>query len=92
MRIERDPHLLRFASRAPTWPQRLGLTLLAAVVLTLAFLFVTLAVVVGSVLAIGIALRWWWIARRLRAAHKATAPLEGEYRVLESADLKKVGH
>jgi hypothetical protein len=44
----------------------------------------------GAVLALGLALRWWWIVRRLRAAQKASAPLEGQYTVLEHADLEKV--
>ncbi|MGZ5127734.1 MAG: hypothetical protein ACXWCY_19145 [Burkholderiales bacterium] len=90
MRIgnERSP-LLLFARRR-TWPQRVLLTLLGAAFVMSALFFITVAFIAGGVLALGLALRWWWIMRRLRAAQKASAPLEGQYTVLEHADLKKV--
>jgi hypothetical protein len=90
MRIgnERSP-LLLFARRR-TWPQRVLLTLLGAALVMSALFFITVALIAGAVLALGLALRWWWIVRRLRAAQKASAPLEGQYTVQEHADLEKV--
>jgi hypothetical protein len=84
------PPLLQFAARSRSWSQRVLLTLLGAALVMFAFFFITVALIAGSVLAAGIALRWWWIVRRLRAAQKASAPLDGEYTVLEHTDIKKV--
>ena len=55
----------------------------AALFVTLAFFFITVAIVAGAVLALVIAVRWWWLMRRIRAAHKAAGPLEGEYTVVD---------
>jgi hypothetical protein len=82
--------LLTYRHAGSSWVQRALLTLVGAAVLVLAFFFITIALVAGSLLAIGVALRWWWIVRRLRAAHSAAAPLEAEYTVLEHEEPGKI--
>ena len=61
---------------------RLPLVLAALVLSSLGMALLPFASLFG--LAVLIALRWWWITRRLRAALKAAAPLEGTYRVVDS--------
>jgi hypothetical protein len=92
MRIGNDRSPLLLFARRRTWPQRVLLTLLGAAFVMSALFFITVALIAGAVLALGLALRWWWIVRRLRAAQNASAPLEGQYTVLDHADLKKVTH
>jgi hypothetical protein len=82
--------LLAYQSSSRSWAQRALLTLVGAAVLVLAFFFITLALIAGSLLAIGIAVRWWWIVRRLRAADKAAAPLEAEYTVVHHDENRKI--
>jgi hypothetical protein len=84
-----SPSVLRLQGPRPNWPQRFMLALLGAALVVCGFFFIAVVLVAGSVLAIAIALRWWWIVRRLRAAQKAAAPLEGEYRVLEHDEVQK---
>ncbi|HEY0336177.1 MAG TPA: hypothetical protein VGC70_02470 [Burkholderiales bacterium] len=91
MRIDINERPLLMGPRAGrNWAQRALWTLAGASVLVLAFLFITVALIAGSLLAIGIALRWWWIVRRLRAAHKAAAPLEAEYTVVPHDENRKI--
>jgi predicted lipid-binding transport protein (Tim44 family) len=59
----------------------LGLALAVA-----AFFFLTVALVVGTVLAAVIAVRVWWVLRRVRAQREAAAALEGEYSVVGEGD------
>jgi hypothetical protein len=83
--------LLMYHRAGRGWAQRALLTLVGATVLVVGFFFITVALIAGSVLAIAIALRWWWIVRRLRAAHRAHGPLEAEYRVVDhDADRKSL--
>jgi hypothetical protein len=91
MHIEMNARpLLTYQSAGRSWVQRALLTLVGAAVLVLALFFITIALVAGGLLAIGVALRWWWIVRRLRAAQKAAAPLEAEYTVLEHDENRKL--
>jgi hypothetical protein len=78
-----DPRLLTYSSRTGAWLTRAVLAVLGVVLAVVAFFFITAALVAGAFIALGIALRWWWVMRRLRAAAKASAPLEGEFRILE---------
>ena len=73
---------LSFEHRSGRWLQRIALALTAATLAVIAFFFVTIALAAGALLAGVIAIRWWWLTRRLRAAHNAAAPIEGEYRVI----------
>ena len=81
--IGRSKALPSARSRGKAWLQT---ALLAVVGITLAvvgFFFVAVALLAGVCLALVIAVRWWWLVRRLRAARKAAGPLEGEYVVLD---------
>ena len=60
----------------------------AAVFATLAFFFITVALVAGALLALVIAVRWWWAMRRIRAAREAAGPLEGEYTVVDRQNTR----
>lgn len=73
---------LGFEHRSGSWLQRIALALTAATLALIAFFFVTVALAAGALLAGVIAVRWWWLTRRLRAARNATGPIEGEYRVI----------
>lgn len=79
---------LTFESRSSRWLQRALFTVLGAALIVLAFFFITVALIAGALLAIVIALRFWWLMRRLRATHKASAPLEGQYTIVEHADAE----
>lgn len=89
---DRDgPRLLSLESRGASWLQRALFTVLGAAVIVLAFFFLTIALVAGASLAIVIAVRFWWVLRRVRAAQHASAPLEGEYTVVKRPGLDERG-
>jgi len=71
------------------WLQRALLAALGAVLVIVAFFFLTIALIVGSFLALALGLRWWWHIRKLRAQARATDALEGEYTVLERTDTRQ---
>jgi hypothetical protein len=73
-------------SRGKRWLQTAVLAVAGITLAFLAFFFIAVALVAGACLALGIAVRWWWLMRRLRAKAKATGPLEGEYAVIEDAE------
>jgi hypothetical protein len=78
--------LLEHTERPSRWGNWWRNAVLAAVglaVLVLAFFFLAVAVVTGALLAATIALRWWWITRRLRQRAERNAVLDGEYRIIE---------
>ena len=77
------PRLLNFKTQGRNWILRAVFLLIAVGVFVLAFFFVTLALAAGAVLALLTLARWWWLTRRLRAALKAAAPLEGDYRIVD---------
>ena len=81
-----DPHIHLLASprsRAGRWLQRVVLAIAAASFVLVAFFFLTVAVIVGTFIALAIGARLWWLTRKLRAQAKASAALEGEYVVVE---------
>jgi predicted lipid-binding transport protein (Tim44 family) len=77
------PPLLASPAGIRGWLQRAGVALFAITVIVLGFFFLTIALVVGSLLAAVIAVRFWWMMRKIRSAQQANAPLEGEYTVTE---------
>jgi membrane protein implicated in regulation of membrane protease activity len=69
--------------RGRSWLQTAILAVLGITLAVVAFFFVAIALVAGACLALVLAVRWWWIVRRLRAANKTAGPLEGDYVVIE---------
>jgi hypothetical protein len=70
-------------SRARRWLHTAAFALVGITLAAVAFFFIAVALVVGACLALGIALRWWWVLRRLRAQARTAGPLDGEYAVIE---------
>jgi hypothetical protein len=77
------PLLTSSQSRASRWLQRGVLAIAAVSFVVLALFFLTVAVIVGTLLALGIGARLWWLSRKLRAQAKANEALEGEYVIVE---------
>lgn len=65
------------------WLTKIALALVGAVILISAFFFLTVALIAGAFLALGIAVRWWWFMRKVRAQARASEALEGQYTVVE---------
>jgi hypothetical protein len=84
------PYLPRSERGGPNWLARALLISAGAVLAAISIFFITIALIAGSVLAVVIALRWWWVTRRLRAARSAEAALEGEYTIVRSPELDDV--
>ena len=74
-----------YQNRGRTWLQRVALAVLGLSAIAIAFFFITIALFAGALLALGIAVRFWWVMRRIRAARKAAGPLEGEFAVIDEA-------
>jgi uncharacterized membrane protein len=77
------PLLTSSQSRGSRWLQRVLLAIAALSFVLLALFFLTIAVIVGTFLALAIGARLWWVSRKLRAQAKASEALEGEYVVVE---------
>jgi hypothetical protein len=88
--VSEDPLFLAGRVRRLTWLQRAALAIFAVSAAIIAFFFITIALVCGALLALVIAVRWWWVMRRVRAARKASGPLEGEYVVVERSDRDRL--
>ena len=69
-----------------TWLARVAFAAVGLAVAVLAFFFLAIALMVGAVLALVLAVRWWWIVRKVRAARAAAGPIEGDYVVVERDD------
>ena len=69
---------------------RTMLVVAGAVVLLVGFFFFTVALIAGSLLAAAIALRWWWVVRRIRAERERSAPLDGEYTVIDRIGSERI--
>jgi hypothetical protein len=77
------PPLLTYNLRGRGLLQRVAITLVAAAFVVVAFFFITAALIAGALLAAVIALRFWWVMRKVRAAQRAAGPLDGEYTVVQ---------
>ena len=53
-----------------------------------AFFFLAIALVAAVSIALIVGLRVWWVMRRVRAQAAASAPLEGEYSVVERSQIE----
>jgi hypothetical protein len=84
----RNIRLIGFSSGGG-WLQRALIAVVAVSLAIVGMLFLTVALVAGVFIALGVGARWWWTLRRLRRDAKAYEPLEGEYRVLERADASR---
>jgi hypothetical protein len=84
------PRLTSLTQRGRSWLARTMLVLAGVVVLLVGFFFLTVALVAGSVLAAAVALRWWWVMRRIRAQRQRSAPLDGEYTVIDSVGSRRI--
>jgi predicted lipid-binding transport protein (Tim44 family) len=83
----RDPLLLTHSgSVGRNWLARILVTTVGIVLAVLAFFFLTVALVVGTLLVAIIAVRVWWALRRVRSAQQASAALEGEYTIVKDRD------
>jgi predicted lipid-binding transport protein (Tim44 family) len=83
----RDPLLLTYSGGvARNWLGRVLVTALGLLLAVTAFFFLTVALVVGTLLVAIIAVRVWWVMRRVRAQREASAALEGDYTVVKDPD------
>ena len=82
----RDPLLLTYSGAGRSWLARVLVTTVGLVLAVTAFFFLTVALVVGTLLVAIIALRVWWIMRRIRSQQAAAGPLEGEYMRVSDGD------
>ena len=83
------PRLITSERGGANWLARAVLIASGAALAAIGLFFITIALVVGTVVVVAIGARWWWLTRRLRAAHRASAPLEAEYTVIEHPELEK---
>jgi heme A synthase len=65
------------------WLARAAFAVLGVAIVALAFFFLTIALVVGAAVALVFGVRLWWVMRRIRAAERASGPIEGEYSVVD---------
>jgi hypothetical protein len=69
---------------AQRWLQAAIAAIVGTGLLVLAFFFAVFAAIMLGLLVTGIAIRWWWVTRKLRrAAREEERVMEGEYRVIE---------
>ena len=66
-----------------SWLARAAFAVLGVAVAVLAFFFLTIALIVGAAVALVFGVRLWWVMRRVRAAARASGPIEGEYTVVD---------
>jgi hypothetical protein len=84
----RDPHLLTFESRQSTWLERVLYAVGGVAVIVIGFFFLTVALIVGALLALVIVARVWWISRKLQRARRRNI-VEGEYEVVERSEFER---
>jgi hypothetical protein len=84
----RDPHLLTFESRQSTWLERVLYAVGGLAVIVIGFFFLTVALIVGALLALVIVARVWWISRKLQRARRRNI-VEGEYEVVERSEFER---
>ena len=59
------------------WLARIAFVVLGLGVAVIAFFALTLALMIGAVVALVIGARWWWLMRRVRKTAAAQGPIEG---------------
>ena len=88
MQPRRDPLFLTFESRRTNWLERVLYAVGGVAVIVIGFFFVTVAIVVGAILALVIVARLWWLSRKLERARNRNV-VEGEYKVVERSDPER---
>jgi predicted lipid-binding transport protein (Tim44 family) len=78
---------ISFTSRNSSLLARIAFTLIAAVIVILGFFFFAVALVAGALLAAVIGIRLWWRMRKLKQQTNADV-VEGEYRVIDHAEIR----
>jgi hypothetical protein len=80
---DRRPRFLLAGRRGGSWAARAAFAVLGLAIAVLAVFFITVALIVGTAVAVVVAIRWWWILRRVKAAREAAGPIEGEFTRVE---------
>ena len=88
MQHRRDPLFLTFEPRRTNWLERVLYAVGGVAVIVIGFFFVTVAIVVGAILALVIVARLWWLSRKLERARNRNV-VEGEYKVVERSDPER---
>lgn len=76
---------VRFVLAGPgrSWLARVAFAVIGLAIAAVAFFALTIALVIGSAVALVLAVRWWWLLRRARRAANAAGPIEGEFTRVE---------
>ena len=88
MQHRRDPLFLTFEPRRTNWLERVLYAVGGVAVIVIGFFCVTVAIVVGAILALVIVARLWWLSRKLERARNRNV-VEGEYKVVERSDPER---
>jgi hypothetical protein len=73
---------LTYDSRRSNWLERVLYAIGGLAVVIVGVFFLTVAIVVGAILALVIIARFWWLSRQIRKARNRNV-VEGEYEVVE---------
>ena len=73
---------LTFEARRTNWLERVLFAIGGLAVIAIGFFFVTVAFIVGALLALVIVARLWWVSRKLQRARNRNV-VEGEFEVVE---------
>jgi uncharacterized membrane protein len=79
---------LTFEARRTNWLERVLFAIGGLAVIAIGFFFVTVALIVGALLALAIVARLWWVSRKLRRARDRDV-VEGEYEVVERSEHER---
>jgi predicted lipid-binding transport protein (Tim44 family) len=85
---DRGPHLLTFELRRSSWLERVLYAVGGVAVIVIGFFFLTVAFIVGALLALVIVVRLWWISRKLQRARRRNV-VEGEYEVVQRSESER---
>jgi hypothetical protein len=79
---------LTYDSRRGNWLERVLYAIGGLAVVIAGFFFLTVAIVVGAILALVIIARLWWLSRQIRKARNRNV-VEGEYEVVERPEHER---
>ena len=79
---------LTYDSRRSNWLERVLYAIGGLAVVIVGFFFLTVAIVVGAILALVIIARFWWLSRQIRKARNRNV-VEGEYEVVERPEHER---